>query len=111
MPIPASTPPANGIDLPGLDGVVVPWSPRPEGTVLRAGEGAALSERTHPCDLVRARDSDGSPPAAARAAIPARSTAHGGAMLTPKVTEARGGAAHTPPAVITTPASAPRRRP
>jgi hypothetical protein len=53
MLIRASTPAVNAINLPGLDGVVVPWSPR-EGTVLRAGAGAALSERTHPCDLVRA---------------------------------------------------------
>jgi len=53
MLIRASTPAVNGINRPGLDGLVVPWGPR-EGTVLRAGAGAALSERTHPCDLVRA---------------------------------------------------------
>jgi len=53
MPIRASTPAAKGMDLPGPDGVVVPSSARAGGTVLRARAGAALSERTHPCDLVR----------------------------------------------------------
>jgi hypothetical protein len=54
MPTRASIPVSIDVDLRGPDCVVATGIPRAGGTALSPGAGAALSERTHPCDLVRA---------------------------------------------------------